>query len=506
MYNNVAFIVCPSQELERPPAAAAALAGVMKSKGVGYTIYDLNLDLYQQLDEQDWVCCERHWRIDASKNLPTAFDHWLDQTVATIVNAKHDLIAISVFTKFSSRFANILLQRLRPLIDVAFIGGGQGLTTPWGDATFGNMLKKNNLLDYVVTGDGEVVFESFLDGIIEYPGINGIPPKQIDDLDAVPYPVFDQIDPNRYEYHQRPGVYITASRGCVRKCKFCDVPARWTKYRYRKGCDIALEMYQHYQDTGVCLFQFTDSVINGVIPEFESLQDSLIEYKSKDAVFDPRWLSQFNIRRKKDMPERIYKKMAEAGAAVLICGVEHASWPIRQAMGKEFDDDDLDYHIKMCAKYGIRNVFLMFIGYPSETLQDHECMLNFLEKYQTYALSGTIMTIRWGYTGSLDKGSRLELNQEDMNIVGEWPDLKVLHVDDHNQDWLYGRNWINLNNPTLTFRERIRRRLDVHQRSVELEWPVTRGKEELEALKIICEAYITGKDVSSQLIEDSGDH
>jgi hypothetical protein len=93
-----------------------------------------------------------------------------------------------------------------------------------------------------------------------------------------------------------------------------------------------------------------------------------------------------------------------------------------------------------------------------------------------------------------------------MNIVGEWPDLKVLHVDDHNQDWLYGRNWINLNNPTLTFRERIRRRLDVHQRSVELEWPVTRGKEELEALKIICEAYITGKDVSSQLIEDSGDH
>jgi hypothetical protein len=506
MYNNVAFIVCPSQELERPPAAAAALAGVMKSKGVGYTIYDLNLDLYQQLQEQDWLSCERYWRIDTSNNLPLAFDQWLDQTVSAIVGAKHDLIAVSVFTKFSSRFANLLLQKLRPLINVTFVGGGQGLTTPWGNTTFGNMLKNKDLLDYVITGDGEVVFDSFLDGIVEYPGINGIPPEQINDLDAVPYPVFDQIDPNRYKYHQLPGVYITASRGCVRKCKFCDVPARWTKYRYRKGHDIALEMYQHYQDTGVCLFQFTDSVINGVIPEFESLQDSLIEYKNKNTRFDPRWLSQFNIRRKKDMPERIYKKMAEAGAAVLICGVEHASWPIRQAMGKEFDDEDLDYHIKMCAKYGIRNVFLMFIGYPSETLQDHQCMLEFLHKYQQYALSGTIMTIRWGYTGSLDRGSRLELNQEDMNIVSEWPDLKTMHIDDHNQDWLYGRNWINLNNPGLTFKERIRRRLEVHEHSVELQWPVTRSKEELEALKIICEAYIRGGNIFAHVVEDPGDH
>ena len=74
MYNNVAFIVCPSQELERPPAAAAALAGVMKSKSIDYVIYDLNLDLYHQLNEDDWLACERHWRIDNSKTLPLAFE------------------------------------------------------------------------------------------------------------------------------------------------------------------------------------------------------------------------------------------------------------------------------------------------------------------------------------------------------------------------------------------------------------------------------------------------
>jgi radical SAM superfamily enzyme YgiQ (UPF0313 family) len=198
--------------------------------------------------------------------------------------------------------------------------------------------------------------------------------------------------------------------------------------------------------------------------------------------------------------------MADAGASVLVCGVEHASWSIRESMGKEFDNDDLDYHIRMCAKYGISNIFLMFIGYPTETLDDHDEMLVFLEKYQKYMFAGTIMTVRWGYTGSLDHGSKLELMQDQLEIVPEWPDLKVMTVDDQTQDWLYGRNWINLNNPTLTFNERMRRRLEVHERSIELGYPVTRAREELEILKIMCEAFYADKPAQVFEIKDIGDH
>lgn len=506
IYNNVAFIVCPSQELERPPAAAAALAGVMAKNNVDYTIYDLNLELYHALSHDDWMLCERKWRIDSTVELPTSFYTWFDNKIDDIISKQHDLIAISVFTKFSSRFAEMFLKRLRNKISTTVIAGGQGLGTPWGDTKFGKMLFDKKLVDYVATGDGEVIFNNFLKGITDCPGLNFAVPEQIKDLDSIPYPIFDQIDPNNYIYHQDPGVYLTASRGCVRKCKFCDVPSRWPKYRYRRGADVAEELYSYYTSVGVSVFQFTDSVINGVIPEFERLQDSIIEYKQQDPGFKPSWLSQFNIRKRKDMPERIYRKMAEAGASVLVCGVEHASWTIREAMGKEFDNEDLDHHIKMCAKYGIRNVFLMFIGYPSETPQDHQEMLAFLEKYQKYSLSGTIMVIRWGYTGSMDYGSRMELQQDKMEIVPEWPDFKLMSVDDHAQDWLYGRNWINLNNPTLTFKERIRRRLEVHTKSVELEWPITRGKEELEVLKLICEIYAKRDASKIDLVEDPGDH
>lgn len=506
MYKNVAFVVCPSQELERPPAAAAALAGVMDKNHISYKIYDLNLSIYHALPADDWITCENRWRIDKNILLPESFHQWFEQTISTIVDANHDLIALSVFTKFSTRFAEMFVHALRQKTNATIIAGGQGCGTPWGDRKFGKMLVAEGLIDHLVIGDGEIAFDRFLKGETKIPGLDGEIPEQIGDLNSIPYPSLDQLDPKSYMFHQEPGIYITASRGCVRKCKFCDVPAKWPKYRYRKGSDVAKEMYTQFQKTRVSIFQFTDSVINGVLPEFESLQDSIIAYKKQDPEYHPKWLSQFNIRKQHDMPERIYSKMAEAGASVLICGVEHASWKIREAMGKEFNQEDLDHHIKMCAKYGIRNVFLMFIGYPTETKEDHQELMDFLEKYQIYALHGTIMVIRWGYTGSLDYGSRLDLRKEDLNIVPEWPELSVGVVDDHTQDWIYGRNWINLNNPQLTFKERIRRRIEAHTRSVELQWPVTQGKEELEALKIICETYLLQNYQRPQDFEEPSDH
>lgn len=505
MIENVAFVVCPSQELERPPAAAAALAGVMEANSVNYHVHDFNLDLYRALDNDQWIICERRWRIDPDVKLPPQFYQWLETKVQAILESAPDLIAVSVFTKFSARFAEMLLVKLREHCDTTIIVGGQGLRTPWADTTFGDNLRFRGLVDHIAIGDGEVIFDRFLKGQRQIPGLDGQPPEQIQDLDNLPYPSLAQLDPNQYFYHSEPGVYVTASRGCVRKCKFCDVPWRWPKYRYRPGRDIANEMYMQYKKTGVSVFQFTDSVIDGVISQFESLQDHLIQCKEKDPNFHPKWLSQFNIRRRRDMPERIYHKMSLAGASVLICGVEHSSWHIRESMGKEFNNDDLDYHLRMCAKYGLRNVFLMFMGYPTETAEDHEHLLQWLQINRRFMLCGTIMMIRWGYTGSLDHGSRLSMNLDEMHIVPEWPDLKVENNLSHEQDWLYGRNWINTKNPTLTFRERVRRRLEAHERSVELQYPVTMAREELEALIMICRVYLQKK-IDIDLFEAPSDH
>lgn len=90
-------------------------------------------------------------------------------------------------------------------------------------------------------------------------------------------------------------------------------------------------------------------------------------------------------------------------------------------------------------------------------------------------------------------------------FVPEWPELRLDHVNDQDQDWLYGRNWINLENPTLTLKERLRRRLEVQEESYRLGWPVTRSKEELDILYIIAD-QIMGEKKSIPIHIELSDH
>lgn len=526
MFDRVALISLPSMELERPPAAIGILAGISSSMGCTTAVFDFNLRFYNDLDAHDWSQAEKFWRLrqPMSSELQQKVEQLWQQYIKEIQQWQPDLMAISVFTLMSNKATLEFLTRWHQSThnDVCVIAGGQGITTPYQvdveknsnvlsvntDLNFGQYLYQQGLVDHYVTGDGEDAFVNILQGNFDHAGVDGRPPIQLENLDSYPLPDYTLVDPRDYKYTQNPGVYVTASRGCIRKCTFCDVPNRWPKFRYRQGKNVALEIYTHWQRHGVEIFQLTDSVVNGNLREFLDMNQTLCQYQHENSNMKIKMLGQFNIRSPSLMTEQQYRTMADAGWKVLVPGVESGSERVRFAMGKDFTNDDIDWHFYQCAKWGIQNVVLMFVGYPSETLEDHQQNLLFLEKYQKYMYTGTIMMIRWGYTGSLDVGSQLSYRDLNMDIVPQIPDLDLTHLLEHDQYWIYGRNWINLNNPTLTFEERIRRRLELHQRSIALGWPVTRPREELSILKKIVEQFkgITPGNKSDLVFADIGDH
>ncbi len=104
-------------------------------------------------------------------------------------------------------------------------------------------------------------------------------------------------------------------------------------------------------------------------------------------------------------------------------------------------------------------------------------------------LSGTIWMVRWGFTGSLDIGSPLAEATTDLKIVQQDPDLNLNHLVDSDRNWIYGRNWINLDNPTLTLEERMRRRLEIHEISCKLGYIQPKVKEELTIIKKILSEF-----------------
>jgi len=492
-----AFINIPSQELERPPAAAAALSSCIRSMGWDCKIFDFNLFLHHNVDTQTWIELELYWRcktVELAPAIRLELERVANMFVDNIVVYAPDMLGISVFTRMSVMPAWELLQYLRPRFDCKIVIGGNGAyswaggipkleSTGTNNTSFGEFAKSSNLIDYYIHGDGEVAITELLKGNLDYAGINGTPPIQIEDITNLPYPDYRDIEPKNYLYTHQPGMYITASRGCVRNCTFCNVPEIWPKFKSRKADDVVEEIVRGKKQFGATVFQFTDSLLNGNMKTWRDINRKLILAKQADSELEPiRYLGQFICRTKLDQTERDWELMAAAGADMLVTGFESFSPNVRRHMGKHYSNADIDFHFAQSAKHGIKNVCLMFVGYPTETQQDHEYNIEFLHRYQRYAKAGVIHMVRWGYTGMFHANNKLGYDDQ-VSIVTD-PDFakKLKNLPRGIQDIAMGFGWLNERNPTLTLKERIRRRLELHELSVTLGWPQTRSREELQIL------------------------
>ena len=365
-----------------------------------------------------------------------------------------------------------------------------------------DFLKAENLIDHYILGDGEDSLIELLNENIDYPGLNGQQQIMVKDLDNVPLPSYTDIEPLNYYYTNEPGVYVTASKGCVRKCTFCNVPDLWPKFSIRSNESLMAEITKNKKQYGVNLVHFTDSLINGSMKHFRQLNKSLIELKQKDSTMNPvKYMGQFICRTKNEQTENDWELMAKAGAHLLVTGFESYSPNVRKHMGKNYSNDDIAFHFKQSAYYGIRNVALMFIGYPVETLEDHEYNKEFLYKYQKYAKAGIIHMVRWGYTGMFRDTKKVEKpGNVEMAIDPDF-ESRFKNLPQGVRDIALGMGWINKLNPTLTLNERIRRRLELHELSVKLGWPQTRSREELEILYNILDNLNRNKIVSEDFEE-----
>ena len=492
-----AFVNIPSQELERPPAAAAALSACIREVGWDCKVFDFNLFLHKNVSTQIWTELESYWRCKSLELEPNVRQD-LERVITLFINSINEyqptMLGMSVFTRMSVIPAWELLQHIRPNIDCKIVIGGNGAYAwPGGlpvlenvdkkSSSFSEFAKAHNLIDYYVHGDGEVAIMELLKENFNYPGINGNPPVQIKDLVSLPYPDYQGIEPKNYLYTYEPGIYITASRGCVRNCTFCNVPQIWPKFQARTADDVVKEIIRGKQDFGTNIFHFTDSLLNGNMKTWRDINRKLIAVKQADPELEPiRYLGQFICRTRLDQTERDWELMAQAGADLLVTGFESFSPSVRKHMGKHYSNADIDFHFAQSAKHGIKNVCLMFVGYPTETQQDHEYNLEFLHRYQRYAKAGVIHMVRWGYTGMFREPGKLEYDQQ-VKIVND-PEFasKLKNLPKGIRDIALGFGWLNELNPTLTLKERIRRRLELHELSVKLGWPQTRSREELQIL------------------------
>jgi len=330
---------------------------------------------------------------------------------------EHDpkIIGLSLFSyisQSSTRYICYFLKKIKPEV-VIVIGGAGCFENLRGGTTYADELLSTGLIDYYIRGDAEKSFRAFLDGNINYPGINSSDWEELPraELDGFPYPNYDDYNFDLYDLKAIP---VIGSRGCVRRCKFCDIIEYWKKFSYRSGESIFKEMLQQNSKYGLTKFKFQDSLINGNLKEYKVLVELLANHNEKNPDNAFTWSSYFIFRPEHTFGEEWWEITAKSGAEWLNVGIESVSEHVRYHIGKHFSNADIDFSLSMGRKYNLKFLWLMIVGYVTETQADIDFTAEWFRRNVEYR---DIMKIQFGGGLGIFPNTWLDRHKEELNIV-----------------------------------------------------------------------------------------
>lgn len=483
--NRVSCISVDIINADKPPAALAFLAGACERANLEYHCLSMNSQFIAQLNTAEYNNIYSQIKLDAVDQFYDIIKNPVENIIQQIQEFKSDVILISLFSYMQFSLAEFFLRQVKARLPaVTIIAGGPGINHVHNNSTNGKRLLIQQLIDYYCLGEGDQVLPLLLQGETSQLGLNSAEHQfetwvpQIDNLDAAyVVPSYQRIAVDQYHNleNKNSAVFsLSTSRGCVRSCSFCDVAATWKKFRYRSGPLIAQEVLKHHRDVGAVHFTIVDSLINGSLKSFREFNSEMIKLKEQhSSLAEFSYNGMFIVRDIKSHNEEFFKIIAAAGCESISIGVETGSDRLRADMNKKFTNRDLDHHLEMCQKYGIKNTLLMFVGYPTETAKDFEDTLHMLDRYQHYLIDKTILGINHSGVFSM---------LPDTPVYHQASDLGISLFDDVDSANLV---WQNNNNPDLNIKERILRDLMLRQKALDLRYPVPYATRYLEYLKHI---------------------
>lgn len=481
MKTKLDLVLCniPFMSVAYAPAGTSLLKACVQEAGFTCKVKDYNIKLWDAQDNQEMITkLENYFTVGADLSLEEQqlVNQYYKLIVDELIELNPEWIGFSIFTFQCQRAAIEILKILRPKYKGKILIGGAGISTRGiasSQADFGDKLIKDRLIDAYIKGDADIAIVELLKGNLDFAGINGNPYAGVTNLNTIPQPDWTDVVDLPYRYHDKKILPITGSRGCVRHCSFCDIHEFWTKFRFRSGENIAQEMIDNYKKHGIKDFYFMDSLINGSMKAYRELCNTLVNYYRKENLPEKffRWGGQFIVRSKSSMTPDDFEIAAASGCDNLCWGVESGSQSVRDHMKKGFSDDDLDYCMEQMHRVGMHCYFFMIVGYPTETDKDFKQTLDMFTRYQKYAIEGTLYGVNLGALASLDDGTPLFKNSEDLGIVPILPDSQHAH----------GLNWQSKSNP-VSIEKRILRRILLQEHCQNLHYNVWNGDMHLKRI------------------------
>jgi len=427
---DILFCSAPGTFSSRPTLAPAILKACASNAGFDAMAIDLNIEIRNQIlkNPRKKLIREFFELQKIHEDIVDDIGDLLDYCADRIIRLNPRILGLSLLTQDSQFFTVWLCYHLKILNpNLKIVIGGSGIKNFIAESklNFAELLQSKGYIDDYINGDGEYSIVEYLKNNLSHPGINSGNWEPIKDLNALHYPDFSDYNFSQY---QEPGIPICDSRGCVRTCEFCDIIEHWKKYQYRTADNIFEEMQHQIKQHSITRFFFYNSLTNGNMKEFQKLLDLICDYNDKHPTAQISWDGYFIIRNKKQHPEEFWKKIKKSNGFLQL-GIESVVEKVRVSLGKNFANEDIDYHLDMAKKYSVPLLLLLIVGYPTESRQDFEFTKQWFRDRHHYArnpINHVVFSL-----ASILPNTKLERKQEEYGIVrGEIPTIWMTQTSD----------------------------------------------------------------------------
>lgn len=451
---DMLLVSIPPQDLDVPPAAPAVLKGIAEANGFKIITHDFNLDFilnYQPNDSLDY------WFDNQTTSHPEfeVIDKFYNHCIDVIKKNPARWVGISVFSVLRHKATFELCQRIRrDLPDQKIVVGGHGLTSKVHQTTIGSyltsaekmltldqVLTKKKLVDQVIIGEGEDAIVDLLSNKIKDISFDRHTP--FDNTLKYPFSNFDDYDLSKYSVMGKIQLPVISSKGCVRRCDFCDVVAHFSKFQAKDGQRLAEEMIYLSKRYGVYNFGFLDSIANGNMKSLKQACKILAEYNNNSTT-DKKitWSGNWICRPEGTVKPDFFDLMKAAGAVSLFVGTETGSNYVLKHMDKKTTVEGMYYELEQLDRVGIQVQSNQIIGHWSERYEDFLEHIDMLLRFGIYLAKGTISGISIGPTFHILEGS---------------PAMEYAHSGIKMNPGDFEIAWFSEKNPHLTIRARLAR-------------------------------------------------
>lgn len=210
----------------------------------------------------------------------------------------------------------------------------------------------------------------FQDGVPSYR-----PPGPPPSLAELPAPRFDGL-PLRDYLTPEPILPMLASRGCYwGRCAFCSHGHLYREHYRSDTAANVLETMRRLSDAyGANVFYLVDEAVPPRVA-------SELAASIASAQLPYRWFAEARFERY-FTPRRL-QQLADGGCRMLIFGLESAVPRVLALMDKGITPEHTSEILRGCEAAGIRTFVMFFSGFPTETREEAERTVQFVEQHQT---------------------------------------------------------------------------------------------------------------------------